>query len=328
MRIVLIVCGVLWALAAGYEVLLAGPQLGGFFERIQAQPLPEKIAWFVMLLAPVTLVALSAWQTVKLAQERQTNDSLQARLRGVRDAVNEIELSQKDADSAAQYLARTDPEDAIRSLQHRLSKTEEAAHLQRSRNEAVDLLERIESLRTRQQAFRETLGDVVGKRQIIDQTFTELRRHQDDVERMLGDLEGDGASLQDRLQELASSLDGTHPRFDEIERSMEALIHLKRGVVTLQARLAPLEQNEHGGVKNLIKAVHELRDQLVAKVDRLDRDGESNLAIRVATLAESKQQLEGRVTGLLDEFSKLYSIHKDISGLLASLGQKLNASTI
>ena len=145
---------------------------------------------------------------------------------------------------------------------------------------------------------------------------------------MLGDLEGDGASLQDRLQELASSIDGTHPRFDEIERSLEALIHLKRGVATLQARLAPLEQNEHGGVKNLIKAVREVRDQLVANIDRLDRDGESNLATGVTKLAESRQQLEGRVTGLLDEFSKLDSIHKDINGLLANLGQKLNASTI
>jgi len=325
MRIVLIVCGVLWALAAGYVVLLAGPQPGAF---LQAQALPQKIAWFVMLLAPVTLIAFSAWQTAKLAQERQTNDSLQTRLRGVRDAVNEIELSQKDVDSAAQYLARTDPEDAIRSLQHRLSKTEETAHLQQSRNEAVDLLERIESLRTRQQAFRETLSDVVGKRQVIDQTFTELRKHQDDIERMLGDLEGDGASLQDRLQELASSIDGTHPRFDEIERSMELLIHLKRGVATLQARLAPLELNEHGGVKNLIKAVRELRDQLAANIERLDRDGESNLATGVAKLADSRQQLEGRGTGLLDEFSKLDSIHKDINGLLAGLGQKLNATAI
>jgi chromosome segregation ATPase len=273
------------------------------------------------------LIALSAWQSARLSRERQTNDSLQTRLRGVRDAVNDLERSQKDGDSAAEYLARTDPEDAIRSLQHRLSKTEETAHLQQSRNEAVDLLERIENLRTRQQAFRETLGDVVGKRRTIEQKFSELRRNHDDIEGMLRELEGDGTNLQDRLQELANSIDGTHPRFDEIERSMETLTHLKKGVGMLQARLAPIEQNEHGGIKNLFKAVQELRDQLVANIDRLDRDEETNLATRVAKLAESRQQLEERVSGLLDEFSKLDSIHKDINGLLASLGKKVNPST-
>jgi chromosome segregation ATPase len=328
MRIILIVCGVLWALAAGYEVLLAGPQPAAFFERIQAQSLPQKIAWFVILLAPATLIALSAWQTAKLSQERQTNDSLQTRLRGVRDAVNDLERSQKDSDSAAEYLTRTDPEDAIRSLQHRLSKSEETAHLQQCRNEAIDLLERIENLKTRQQTFRETLGDVVGKRREIEQKFTELRRNHDDIERMLDELEGEGSNLQDRLEELASSIDGAHPRFDEIERSMETLIHLKRGVGMLQARLATLEQNEHGGLRNLIKAVQELRDQLVANIDRLDRDGETSLATRVTKLAESRGQLEERVAGLLDEFSRLDSIHKDINGLLASLSKRLDASAV
>jgi hypothetical protein len=109
---------------------------------------------------------------------------------------------------------------------------------------------------------------------------------------------------------------------------MEALIQLKRALGVLQERLAPLEQNEHGGVKNLIKAVHDIRDQLVASVDRLDRDGEANLAERVTKLTESRQQLEERVSSLLGEFSKLDSIHKDINGLLAKLGNEIKTNLV
>ena len=103
---------------------------------------------------------------------------------------------------------------------------------------------------------------------------------------------------------------------------------MKRGLGALQNRLAPLEQNEHGGIKNLIKAVHDIRDQLVASVERLDRDGEANLAVSVTKLAESRQQLEVRVSSLLDEFSKLDSIHKDIHGMLAKLGKEINATVM
>jgi DNA repair exonuclease SbcCD ATPase subunit len=328
MRIFVLVCGALLVLAAGYALLSSGYQPATLVERVLAQPLPQKIAWFVILVAPATLIAFALWQTEKLLREREVTGSLQTRLRGVHDGISGLERSQKDADSAATYLTNTDPEDAIKSLQQRLAKTEETAQLQQSRNEALDLLSRIEDLRKQQQAFRETLAEVVGKRRSIEQAFADLQRTQSDIDRVLLDIEGDGTSLQDRVQSLAASINGANPRFDDIERSMEALIQLKRALGVLQTRLAPLEQNEHGGVKNLIKAVHDVRDQLVATVDRLDRDGEANLAERVTKLTESRQQLEGRVSSLLDEFSKLDSIHKDISGILSKLGNEIKANLV
>jgi hypothetical protein len=91
-------------------------------------------------------------------------------------------------------------------------------------------------------------------------------------------------------------------------------------------RLVPLEQNEHGGVNNLIKAVHDIRDQLIARVDFLDRDGGVALVDRVAKLAETREELDARISGLLDQFSKLDMIHKDMAGLFAKLSKEINAN--
>jgi chromosome segregation ATPase len=326
MRAFVLVCSAILVLAAGYALLSSGHQATTFVERMREQPLPQKITWVVVFVASAGLIASALWQTEKLLRERKATRSLEARLRGMHDGIDGLERSQKDADSAATYLTDTDPEEVIKSLQQRLAKAEATAQLQQGRNEAFDLLSRIEDLRKHQQAFRETLAEVVGKRRSIEQAFADLQRVQTDIDRVVVDIEGDGTSLQDRVNGLAESINRANPRFDGIERSMEALIQLKRALGVLQARLAPLEQNEHGGIKNLIKAVHDTRDQLVAAVDRLDRDGEANLAERVTKLSESRQQLEQRVSTLLDEFSKLDSIHKDINGILAKLGKEIHAN--
>jgi chromosome segregation ATPase len=167
---------------------------------------------------------------------------------------------------------------------------------------------------------------VIGKRRSIEQLLAELQRSQDDIDGMLAGIEGDGSNLQDQLAKLTQSLSGTNPRFDEIERSMEALVQLKRGFGVLQTRLLPLEQNEHGGINNLIKAVHDIRDQLVTRLDFLDREGGITLVDRVAKLAEIREELDARISGLLDQLSKLEVIHKDMAGLFAKLSKEINAN--
>src|SRR5712691_8431846 len=142
MRVFVLICSALLVLAAGYALLSSGYQPATFVERMLAPPLPQKFAWFVILVAPAMLIASALWQTEKLVRERKVSGSLETRLRGVHEGISGLERSQKDADSAATYLARTDPEDAIKSLQQRLAKTEETAQLQQSRNEAFDLLSR------------------------------------------------------------------------------------------------------------------------------------------------------------------------------------------
>jgi hypothetical protein len=119
MRIFVLVCSALLVLAAGYALLSSGYQPATLVAHVSAQPLPQKIAWFVILVAPATLIALALWQTEKLLREREVTGSLQTRLRGVHDGIDGLERSQKDADSAATYLTNTDPEQAIKSLQQR-----------------------------------------------------------------------------------------------------------------------------------------------------------------------------------------------------------------
>jgi chromosome segregation ATPase len=326
MRLLVIACSALLVLGAGFLIGSSEHQAAAVVDRILSQPLPQKLAWVVILVAGLALISAALWLTQKVVEERKSNAALEARFRGVRDGINNLEGSQRDAESAADYLARTDPDHAIKSLQQRLERTEQTALLQQSRNEAADLSTRVEDLRDRQKAFREILAGVIGKRRSIEQLLAELQRSQDDIDGMLAGIEGDGSNLQDQLAKLTQSLSGTNPRFDEIERSMEALVQLKRGFGVLQARLLPLEQNEHGGINNLIKAVHDIRDQLVTRLDFLDREGGITLVDRVAKLAEIREELDARISGLLDQLSKLEVIHKDMAGLFAKLSKEINAN--
>jgi chromosome segregation ATPase len=325
MRLFVVVCSTLLMIAAAFQVVSADQQPAALLDRALSLPLPQQIAWGVIFVAALALIAGALWLAEKLVQERRTSDKLEAHIHGVADAVEELDGSQKDADSAVGYLARTDPQQAIRNLQQRLTKTEQAVD-QHGQREGSDLLTRLEELRNQQKELRETLAAAIGRRRSIEQQFTELQRSQEEIERMLAGIEGGTGELQDRIQKLAQSIDGTNPRFDEIERLMETLVQLKRGFGVLQARLAPLEHNEHGGVNNLTRAVHDLRDQLVARVDLLDREGGVTLAERVSLFAETKDKLELSISGLLDEFSRLDLIRKDMSGLFDRLSKVIDAN--
>ena len=328
MRIFVFACSGLLVIAAGFASLSSEYPPTIFFERILSQPLPQKIAWLAILVAAPMLIVSALWQGVKLAQQRKVTKVLEARVRGTREAIEGLDRSQRDAELAASYLTHSNPEDAIKSLQQRLTKTEQAAKLQQGRDLADHVMLRIEDFRKQQQGFSELLSEAIDKRRLIEQALAELQTSQSEIDRMLLQIEGDGNDLQDRLQMLADSMKEAHPRFDEIERSMEMLIQLKRGLGALQARLASLEQNEHGGIRHLIKAVHEIRNQLIANVDHLEWEGELSLAQRIANIVETRQQLEERVVDLLGQFSKLDRVRKDISGLLAKLSNGINTTAV
>ena len=59
---------------------------------------------------------------VETAQNAQT---LEHRLRGVGQIVDQLEEAQSDPDFAAKYLLRTDPADAISAVEERLTSAEE-----------------------------------------------------------------------------------------------------------------------------------------------------------------------------------------------------------
>jgi chromosome segregation ATPase len=146
-------------------------------------------------------------------------------------------------------------------------------------------------------------------------------------DRALGLVATSGARDADgRLAELAQFIEAAQARFDEIERSMAALSQLQNKLGDLQSRLAPLE-SANGGVADLIAQVADIRDRLIAKIERIEADENGDLAARVNTFIEAKQELEKRVSTVTEQFSRLATIRSDIAGLFDKLSNAADTSS-
>jgi len=322
MRILVLVCSALLALAVGFEVYASGYAPTALIELVQSQPLLQELAWAVIIVAPFGLLAAALWESGRLDQQRKANDIWETRFRGVRKAQDELEDAQKDLDRATDYLERSDPEDAMSALQRRLIEAERTTHLQQSRNEKEGLLARVDMARQQQQVLREKLGETIEKRRLIEPLFVELQNSQDVMEKGLTGLKAD--DLNDRLTALMQSTERMKSRCSEIEGGMAAFLRLQGELNALKARLVPLEDHE-SGVKSVVDGLHGIRDQLTSTIEHLDHDGGVTLAERAAKFAESKQAFDERVTGLLEQFSKLDGLNRDIRGLFAKLRGEVDA---
>ena len=76
--------------------------------------------------------------------------------------------TQAQFDSSVQHLAKSDPEEAIGLLQTTLTDTEKRVAAQQSRYDSVDLHQRLDEIRRRQQAVREMVGGVSEKRRAAE----------------------------------------------------------------------------------------------------------------------------------------------------------------
>jgi chromosome segregation ATPase len=322
MRILVLVCSALLALAVGYEVFSSEYPPAALIDFVQSQPLLQKLAWGVIVVAPFGLLAAALWESARLDQQRKANEVWETRFRGIRKTVDELDDAQKDADRATNYLERTDPEEAVSALQQRLIEAERTTNLQQSRNEQEGLLVRVDIARQQQQALREKLGATIEKRRLIEPLFVELQNSQDVLEKGLAGLKAD--DLNDRLQALMQSTEGMKSRCDEIDGMMATFVRLKGELEVLKVRLTPLEDKQ-SGVKGVVNALHDIRDQLTSTVERLDHDGDTTLAERATRFAESKQAFDERVSSLIEQFAKLDGINRDMRGLFAKLRGEVDA---
>ncbi len=325
MPIVILVCSLLLALAVGYEVYASGYQVSGLIELVQALPILQKLGWAVIVVAPFGLLAAALWESARHDQQRKANQVWETRFRGVRKSADEFEDAQKDMDRATNYLERSDPEDALSGLQRRLLEAERTTHLQQSRNEKEGMLARIDMARQQQQVLREKLGETIEKRRLIEPLFIELQNSQEVLEKSLSGLKAD--DLNDRLQALMQATERMKSRCGEIEQMLAGFVRLKGEFEGMKARLLPLD-NKETGVKSVVGELNDTRDQLDATIERLDQDGDANLAQRTATFAETKQTLDQRVSNLVEQFSKLDGINKDIRGLFAKLRGEVDAQLV
>jgi chromosome segregation ATPase len=325
MRVVALLCGLLLALAVGFEVYSSQYPPIALIDLVQSLPLLQKLGWAVIIVAPFGLLAAALWESAQLDRQRKANEVWETRFRGARKSVDELDEGQKDLDRAATYLERSDPEEAMSAIQRRLIEAERAAHLQQSRNEKEGLLARVDMARAQQQALREKLGETIEKRRLVEPLFIELQSSQDVLEKSLASLKAD--DLNDRLQALMQSTERMKSRCDDVERTMAAFVRLKGELDALKARLAPLEDKQ-SGVKSLVGSLHDIRDELTSTIERLDHDGGATLAERATKFAESKQAFDERVAGLLEQFAKLDGLNNDIRGLFAKLRGEVDAHLV
>jgi hypothetical protein len=281
-------------------------------------PIAQQISWLIVCLVPLAFVAAALFQHSRVVEQRRALDILETRLRDVLG----MEEAQKVTDEAAQYLVQSDPEQAIRTLQGRISQTDQTIQIHQHYNYNGDMLSCIEEMRQQQQELRGKLGEVIAKRRFIETLFVELQSSQDEMERGLALIEEDkhGETLGERIQKLCQFSAMTDARCEEIEGSMRSLMDLGTKFTALESRVTPLNRNDTG-VAGVLGALARVRDRLTATLDRLEEDGGVVLAERIRQLSETKCELEERVSNVFTQFSAIGTIHKDINALFAQLNQ-------
>lgn len=133
------------------------------------------------------------------------------------------------------------------------------------------------------------------------------------------------AGVDHRIGELTRFVDQTQSQFDDIEGRVVVFTQLRTRLGELQTRLGPLDSQDSGVIK-LIEELQDVRDRLIVKIRRIEGGAEGDLAARVKLFAETKHELEERVAGLADQFTKLSAIRKDIAGLFDKLSSAVNGA--
>jgi hypothetical protein len=318
----ILVSSALLVFAVTIELLALEYQPATLVALFSSLPVSQQIAWVVICLVPLSLVAVALLQQCKLIEKSKAADLLETRLRGIRLDVLGLEQDQKDSDQATQYLDRSDPEGAISALQARVTGTEQVVQFHQQRNQSGNLIGCVEHVRQQQQEIRQQLGEVIAKRRSIETSISQLQSFQDDMEQAISVIEKDkdDETLEHRLQRLSQFIGTTNARCEEVERSMPVLLEIEEKFDALQRRLAPLDQKETG-VVSILRAFSDARNRLAATIVRLEAEEGVSLPERIRQMTKTKHQLEERVSNILSQFSEIETIHKDITGLFVKLNQ-------
>lgn len=318
-----------WILLLGASAFLARDALGldpvHISNLFSALPVPQRLATGAIVFTALALIGSTIRQSHRLERQEKTLKLLGDRFRGVRQKTVVARGTQNDFDAAVQNLVDSDPEEAISSLQKNLADTEQRATLQQSRNEAVDMHDRLDDIRRRQQALREMIGGVAKERRAIEPVFGELKDRQSQLERSLTEIETDDNKnhLGDRLKDLDHNVSLIHARLNRLQESLATLNRFSEELGKSLAELVPLRAPE-AGINALIDELRIRCDQLVNMLDELESSGE--LSSRVEALSRSKLEIVQRVARLDDCFNILDTLRLDFEELTerqAQLGRSL-----
>jgi hypothetical protein len=304
---------VAWIVLLSASAFFLHATLGLDLAQISALPGPQRFAIGAIIFTTLSLIGSSGWQAYSLARQ---NGLLRDRLKGLRKGTVLAHGSQNQFDAAVQHLIDSDPEEAISSLQAQLADTEQRAALQLGRSESVDMRDRLDDIRRRQQALRETIGVAAEKRRVIEPVFGELKDRQRQLERSLSEIEVDDNknSLADRLKELDHNVSLILARQGLLQESLATLNRFKEELSKSQAELVPLRAPE-AGISALIDELRIRGDQLIITLDELESSGDQKLSSRVEALSENKREIVQRVARIDDCFNILDTIRLDFEEL-------------
>jgi chromosome segregation ATPase len=308
---------VAWIVLVGAAAFFAGATLKLDPNQISIQfaalPASQRFALGAIIFTTLALIGSSVLQATSLARQ---NNLLRDRLKGLRQGTLAAQGTQNGFDAAVQNLVDNDPEQAVASLEKAVKDTEQRAVLQRGRSESADMQDRLQEIRRRQQALRETIGVVAEKRRVIEPVFGELKDRQRQLERWLTELELDDSKnhVGDRLKELSHDVSLIHARENLLQESLAKLNRLKEELEKTQAELAPLRAAD-GGLNAMIAEVRVRRDQLTPMIDELESSGDDKLSTRVEALSRDKIEIQQRVARLEDSFHILDTLRLDFEEL-------------
>jgi predicted nucleic acid-binding Zn-ribbon protein len=308
---------VAWIVLVGASAFFAGAALNLSLAEISVQfaalPGPQRFALGAILFTTLALIGSSVWQAFSLARQ---NKLLRDRLKGLRQDTLTAHETQIQFDTGVQHLVDNDPEEAIASIHKALTDTEQRAVLAHGQSESVDMRDRLDDIRRRQQALREAIGTVAEKRRVIEPVFGELKDRQRQLERWLTDIETDDAknNIADRLKDLTHNVAVIHERKTLLQESLTTLSRFKEELQKTEAELVPLSSPE-AGLDALIADLRVRRDQLTASLDELESNGDEKFGARVEALSREKIEIEQRFARLDDGFNILNSIRLDFDEL-------------
>ena len=287
-------------------------------------PIWQRLAWLVVALASLCLIAGTIWQSHQLAVQAKTIDASAKRFHGLYEKVDTLSLAQQQADQAVQHLVTNGSKQVVDGLAQQLAEGEQRALAQITYYSAVDLGNRIADIRQRQEPLRERLAALVEKRQALDAVFMDLNHRQYLIERALSEVEKKehADEVETRLVRLTEFVKTAQFRFDDIDRLGARLTALRGEFGDVEMRLTPLQANR-GLLENLATELDALRDRFSVAVDQLERNGDHSLAERVRDFTAAKEELQDRVSRLTEQFGRLQATRNEIGTLLTSLNNSL-----
>ena len=309
-----------WVCFLGLIALVAQQAFGYDIGRLSTQffglPPAQRLAAGFVVVTALSLIGTSIFLSLRMSRQGESLRQLRARLKSARDDMVVAHGLQNHFDGVVQHLVDNTPQEAIAALQNRLTETEQKVALQQSQNVATDIEQQLDEIRRRQQALRDTVGEVAEKRRVTEPVFAEIKDRQRQLERSLSKLEVDDnkQNLADRLQEIGGEVLAIQKRLSVLQESLVTLNRFKEDLDKTNAELVPL-QAKGVGIYAVIDELRPAYEQLNKKIDEFEvKDGEP-IGRNVEALSRSKMEIEQKVARLDDCFNILETLSLDFGEL-------------